>query len=93
MDGPINRDYLASVLAPALEFAGRTGRDLYCGEFGVADWIDPASRRHWLADFYSLLREHGIGRAIWSYKAMDFGLVDADGAVVDEEYLAIVRGV
>lgn len=92
VDRRMDRDLLADVLAPALAFRERTGRDLYCGEFGVADWIEPGSRRRWLADFSSLLREHGIGRGIWTYKAMDFGLVGLDGEVVDEEYLAIVTG-
>lgn len=87
----MDREMLAEILAPAIAFARRTGRELYCGEFGVADWIEPESRRRWLADFMSLLREHGIGRAPWTYKQMDFGLVDANGAVVDEEYLAIIK--
>jgi len=92
LDRRMDRDYLADVVAPAVEFAARTGRELYCGEFGVASWVEPGSRRRWLADFYSLLREHGFGSAIWTYKAMDFGLVDAYGEVVDPEYLAIVIG-
>ena len=29
-------------------------------------------------------------RAVWNYKMMDFGLVDADGKVVDPEYLRIL---
>jgi hypothetical protein len=92
VDRRMDRDLLADVVAPAVEFAARTGRELYCGEFGVAVWVEPASRRRWLADFYSLLREHGFGSAIWTYKAMDFGLVDLHGDVVDPNYLAIVRG-
>jgi hypothetical protein len=92
VDWHMDREMLAEILAPALEFAERTGHHLYCGEFGVADWVDPASRRAWLADFLGLLREHGIGFALWSYKAMDFGLVNASGEVVDPEYLEILRG-
>jgi endoglucanase len=88
----LDRDYLAEVLAPAVAFADATGKSLYCGEFGVADWIDPASRQRWLADFLGLLREHGIGSALWTYKAMDFGIVDEHGKVRDEDYLAILRG-
>jgi len=88
----MDREFMADVLAPAIEFATRTGHEVYCGEFGVADWVDPESRNAWLADVYSLLREHGIGRAIWSYAAMDFGLIDLHGEVVDPDYLAIVRG-
>lgn len=88
----LDRDYLAEVLAPALAFADATGKPLYCGEFGVAEWIDPGSRRRWLADLVGLLREHGIGSALWSYKAMDFGIVDKRGTVQDEQYLAILQG-
>jgi len=92
VDQRMDREFLAEIIAPAVAFAQRTGHEIYCGEFGVADWVDPDSRNAWLADFYSLLREHGIGRAIWSYTAMDFGLIDLHGEVVDPDYLAIVRG-
>ncbi len=87
---PMDRSLLEEIVQPALDFARRTGRDLYCGEFGVADWIDPASRRAWLADFMGILRDNGVGRSIWSYKQMDFGLVDAHGDVVDPGYLEVV---
>ncbi len=92
VDRRMDRELLAEVVAPAVAFAKRTGRDIYCGEFGVADWVEPASRRAWLADFLGLLREHGIGFGLWTYKAMDFGLVDLRGDVVDAEYLAVVTG-
>ncbi|MBN2176529.1 MAG: cellulase family glycosylhydrolase [Demequinaceae bacterium] len=85
-----DRELVAEILQPALDFAERTGRELYCGEFGVGDWIEPENRRRWLADFMGMLREAGIGRAVWNYKQMDFGLVDADGQVVDPEYLRIL---
>jgi len=88
----MDRELLADVVAPAVAFAQRTRHEVYCGEFGVADWVEPASRRAWLADFLGLLRENSIGFGLWSYKAMDFGLVDLNGKVVDPEYLAIVRG-
>lgn len=85
----MDRRYLEEVLAPALDFAQAHGKTLYCGEFGVADWIEPTSRRAWLADVLALFAEHHIGRAVWTYKAMDFGLVDAAGEVRDQRYLDI----
>lgn len=91
-DRRMDRELLADVVAPAVEFSRRTGREVYCGEFGVADWVEPASRRAWLGDFLGLLREHGIGFGLWTYKAMDFGVVGLDGQVRDQEYLAILRG-
>ena len=90
-DRPINRDLLVEFLQPAIDFVQRTGRDLYCGEFGVIEYVDPASRRNWHADLLTILREYGIGRAVWSYKQMDFGLVDAQGKVVDPTLLEILR--
>ncbi len=35
----------------------------------------------------SILRREGFGFALWSYKQMDFGVVGADGEVVDQAYL------
>lgn len=90
----LDRAYLEEVIAPALDFAAAHGKTLYCGEFGVADWVEPGSRRAWLADVIALFNEHRIGRAIWTYKALNFGLVTAKGDVRDEDYLAIaVSGV
>lgn len=92
VDRHLDRHYLAGVVAPAVEFGKKHGKQLYCGEFGVADWIEPQSRRRWLADFLGELREHGIGSALWTYKAMDFGVVNLDGSVRDPEYLEILKG-
>lgn len=88
----LDRDLLAEYLQPAFEFTARAGRGLYCGEFGVAEWIPAPSRRRWMADFVGLLRDAGFGYAVWSYKQMDFGLVGADGALVDPEILRILTG-
>jgi hypothetical protein len=88
----MDQQYLRGALEPAIEFLRQTGRPLYCGEFGVIESAPKISRLNWHRDFVSLLREFNIGRACWSYKSMDFGLVDGSGRVVDEELLAIVCG-
>ena len=87
-----DRDLLAEMMQPAVDFGAEHGVFVYCGEFGVADWVEPVSRRRWYRDFVGLMRENGIGSSVWSYKQMDFGLVDADGEVVDPEVLAILAG-
>lgn len=83
VDRPLDRELLRAFLQPAHDFVRETGRELYCGEFGVIDHADPGSRRRWHADMLALLREDGIGWAVWSYKQMNFGLVDGAGEVVD----------
>ncbi len=86
----VDRDAMLAALQPALDFMERTGRPLYCGEYGVIDRAPAESSARWHRDFVGLLREHGIGRAVWSYKQMDFGLVDANGRVVNPELVKIV---
>jgi aryl-phospho-beta-D-glucosidase BglC (GH1 family) len=85
-----DKEYLRSMLEPALQFARRTGQPIYCGEFGVYERAPLATRLNWTRDFIQLLIENRIGRAYWTYKNLDFGLVDRNGAVVSQELIDIV---
>ena len=60
------------------------------GEFGVIDRASRDASRNWHRDLIGLLNEHHIGRACWSYKQMDFGLVDECSRVIDPELVKIV---
>jgi endoglucanase len=81
-------EFLKAFLQPALEFRERTGKSLYCGEFGVIDQAPMSTRVNWIHDMLSLFQAFDIGWALWSYKEMDFGLVDEHGSIISE---AIVR--
>jgi len=48
------------------------------------------SRLRWHEDFCSLLIEYGIGRAVWSYKLMNFAMVDGNSNVINEDLIKIV---
>jgi hypothetical protein len=87
-----DRAYLAGLIQPAVEFARTQRVPVYCGEFGVIDQAPLANRIRWTRDMVSLLREQEIGYGYWSYKAMDFGLVDRDGRLVDRELVDILTG-
>ena len=86
---PINAELLLSYVNDALIFQERAKRPLYCGEFGVIEGAPAKSRQNWLRDFLAILNDHKIGRAIWSYKQMDFGMVDANSKVIDPEFVKI----
>jgi aryl-phospho-beta-D-glucosidase BglC (GH1 family) len=73
-----------------LDFSQRTGQPVYCGEFGVYEGASMPTRLNWTRDFISLLNEYGIGRAYWTYKALDFGVVDKDGRIVNQELVELV---
>ena len=79
----MDEDLLRQYLQPVLDFIQTSGHVPYCGEYGVIDNASASSRLNWHRDFIGLLRQQGIGRAIWSYKGMGFGLVDWDGRVVN----------
>jgi aryl-phospho-beta-D-glucosidase BglC (GH1 family) len=85
-----DKDYLQSKLQPALDFSQRIGQSVYCGEYGVYEGASMLTRQNWTRDLVTLLNEFGVGRAYWSYKAMDFGLVDKDGQVVSQDLIEIV---
>jgi endoglucanase len=84
-----DRKYLEIKLQPAIDFAHKIGQPVYCGEFGVYEAASMVTRINWTRDIIYLLNEHHIGHAIWTYKALDFGLVDKDGKVVNEELVKI----
>jgi hypothetical protein len=84
-----DKEYLRKYMQPAVEFARETGQAVYCGEFGVYEKAPMATRINWTKDMVDLLKEYNLGRAIWTYKALDFGLVDKDGRVINEELVKI----
>jgi len=77
-------------LQPAVDFLNETHLPLYCGEYGAIDHAPLESRLNWHRAFCDLLNRHGIGRAVWSYKEMNFALVRLDGSLVSEELVRIV---
>lgn len=87
---PLNIDLLRRSVQPAVDFQRRTGRRVYCGEFGAIALASMPGRIRWHRDFLRVLQENGIGGAVWSYKEMDFGLVNAAGQVVNEELVRVV---
>jgi hypothetical protein len=86
----IDKNYLREALQPAIDHIEKTGDVPYCGEFGVIDQAPIYTRVRWNQDFCALLQEFQIGYAYWTYKAMDFGLVDEQGRIVSEELVHAV---
>ena len=72
----MDRDFVYRFLQPAADFIAEHDLPLYCGEYGVIDEADPESRAAWTQDVAAFCTQHGIGRALWSYRGMNFRLVD-----------------
>lgn len=90
VDRHLDRSSLQVDVQPAIDFGHITGQAIYCGEYGVIERAPIQTRLNWTRDFVSILREKSIGRAVWSYKGIDFGLVNLSGEVISNELIKIV---
>ncbi len=70
-------EYFEDLFSTAIAKAEQFNSALYCGEYGCIDVVSPEDTVKWFKTINSVFRKHGIGRAAWNYKAMDFGLSDA----------------
>jgi endoglucanase len=78
-------------LQPAVDFMKKTGKELYCGEFGIFNKTSLESRKAWFTDLIKFLNESNIGHAVWSYKDDGFGFVNSvTSAPVNADLIKIV---
>ena len=76
-DAVITPAYFESLFAEALAVAEERDVPLYCGEYGVIDLADAEEALKWYTCISAVFEKYRIGRAVWSYKEMDFGLIEA----------------
>ena len=67
-------EYFESLFAEAIETAKKNGTVLYCGEYGVIEHVSPEDTLQWFTTISKVFNRHGIGRAAWTYRGMDFEL-------------------
>ena len=75
---------LEELLLDAIQFKQDTGRELYCGEFGVINAAPSEDKRRYLEALVDLFGKRDIPHACWNYKECDFGLVNYQGELCDE---------
>ena len=83
----LKKDFFIDLFKEAVEYAEENGVALYCGEYGVIDRADLPSTINWMKDINSVFEHYGIGRALWSYKKMDFGIIDSHYAPIFDEMI------
>ena len=82
--------YFEAFMADAVAAAERKNVPLYCGEYGVIDNASPEDALTWFGYIHAAFEKYGIGRALWSYRQMDFGLSDARMDGVRDELLRTI---
>lgn len=90
MEDKVDKKSMERLLKDAFDFVKYSGRELYCGEFGVIDTVNARDAADWIRDCTGLLEEHKIGHALWNYKEEDFGFLDMEGNIKLAERLKLV---
>lgn len=75
LDAYVNNVFEA-LFKNTIEFAKKNNIRLYCGEYGVINLADLYAKVRWYEDIHKVLEKYGIGRALWSYREMDYGIID-----------------
>jgi len=69
-------EFITEMIEEAIRVSEKQGVKLYCGEFGVIDQAPIEDTLKWFQDVHAVFTKYNIGGAIWSYRLMDFGLID-----------------
>ena len=86
-DSGTTEEMFEELFKSAIAKAEECGADLYCGEYGVIDVVSPEETLEWYKVINRVFERHGISRAAWSYKEMDFGISDSRMDRVREELI------
>ncbi len=86
-DMECSAQFFCSFFTEAVQIAENYDVPLYCGEYGVIDQANPEAALRWYQDIHAAFEHYGIGRAVWTYKKMDFGITDAHYSPVFQEIL------
>lgn len=89
-DAVMDVEFFRDLLAEAVRVAEERNVPIYCGEFGVINLATAEDSLKWYKKICQCFDEFGIGRAAWSYKEMDFGLVDDHMKPVINELIDII---
>ena len=68
--------YFEELFAGAIKKASENNTVLYCGEYGMIDVAPADESLKWFKAIHAVFEKYGIGRSVWTYKGLDFGLTD-----------------
>lgn len=86
----VDRSFIKAAFADAVRAAAERNTALYCGEYGVIDKTSLSSALNWFSDINSVFNEYGISRAVWTYKAKDFGIIDEHYSQIFDELIKLL---
>ncbi len=85
----MGEEFIDEMIHDAISAAEKAGVSLYCGEFGVIDQAPVADTLRWFTDVDAIFRKYDIGCSVWSYKKMDFGLIEDHYAPIKQDLISL----
>lgn len=82
-------EFITEMIEEGIKAAKNAGVSLYCGEFGVIDQAPVEDTLRWFTDVITVFKKYDIGCAVWSYKKMDFGLIDEHYAPIRDSLIKL----
>ncbi|MBR5341687.1 MAG: cellulase family glycosylhydrolase [Erysipelotrichaceae bacterium] len=89
-DEVIDVTYFEKLFAEAIRVCEERDVALYCGEYGVIELANTEDVLDWYRCIHSVFEKHGISRAAWSYRKMDFDLEGSKYDEVREEFISLL---
>lgn len=83
-------DMIDFIFKEAVAVAKKQNVPLYCGEYGVIHNAAPEYGLAWKKDMHEVFEKYNIGRAVWNYKRMSFGMTDEHCKDVYEELVKVL---
>ena len=78
-DEVISEKFFEDLIKEAVRVAEERNVPLYCGEYGVIELANRNDAREWFRDFHHIMDKYSVGRAVWTYKEMDFEIDETFG--------------
>lgn len=86
----LDQHYIEDQISIAIRISKERNVPVYCGEYGVIDRVNPKKALRWYQDIHNIFETYLIGRAIWTYKEMDFGIIDENRSVIQSEIIQLL---
>ena len=85
-----DRSFIKTAFAKAVKIAEERNTALYCGEYGVIDKASLPATLKWYADINSVFEEYGISHAAWTYKDINFGIIDEHYSEIADKLIQLL---
>ena len=86
----LGQSFFEAIFKEAIKKAEDNDAMLYCGEYGVINQAPVDSTLNWYQDIHAVFEKYGIGRAVWSYKEMDFGITEEHYETIKNDMIALL---